>query len=239
MWVRLPGLEDPLEEGMATHSNILAWRIPWTEEPGRLQSMRSKRVGQNWIDLACAARTHSLWQPRTSLPVVSLLRAYHRSGVLESVAFWAALFHWEWYTRDSSTLLCVLVVFLFMTEEHSIVWIFVYPFNSWWMFGLFPASGDDIYGCYKYLPTGVCMDLPSNGIAGSYDKQIFHFIKKAKLPFSKRLYDFYFHQQCMILGGCSTSFSELDIVRFKHFFSQFNRYLVISHCGLEMHFSHD
>ena len=36
--------EDPLEEGMATHSSILAWRIPWSEEPGRLQSMGSKRV---------------------------------------------------------------------------------------------------------------------------------------------------------------------------------------------------
>ena len=37
--------EDPLEEGMATHSSILAWRIPWTEEPGRLQSIESQRVG--------------------------------------------------------------------------------------------------------------------------------------------------------------------------------------------------
>ena len=36
--------EDPLEEGMVTHSSILAWRIPWTEEPGRLQSMGSQRV---------------------------------------------------------------------------------------------------------------------------------------------------------------------------------------------------
>ena len=38
-WVQSPGLEDPLEKGMATHSSILAWRIPWTEEPGGLQSM--------------------------------------------------------------------------------------------------------------------------------------------------------------------------------------------------------
>ena len=40
--------EDPLEEGMATHSSIPAWRIPWTEEPGRLQSMWSQRVRHNW-----------------------------------------------------------------------------------------------------------------------------------------------------------------------------------------------
>ena len=40
-WVRSLGLEDPLEKGMATHSSILSWRIPWTEEPGRLQFMGS------------------------------------------------------------------------------------------------------------------------------------------------------------------------------------------------------
>ena len=39
-WVRSLSREDPLEEGMATHSSILAWRTPWTEEPGRLESMR-------------------------------------------------------------------------------------------------------------------------------------------------------------------------------------------------------
>ena len=42
--VRSLGQEDPLEKRMATHSSILAWRIPWTEEPGGLQSMRSQRV---------------------------------------------------------------------------------------------------------------------------------------------------------------------------------------------------
>jgi len=43
-WVRFLGQEDPLEKGMATHASILAWRIPWTEEPGGLQSMGSKRA---------------------------------------------------------------------------------------------------------------------------------------------------------------------------------------------------
>ena len=46
-WVRSLGLEDPLEKEMATHSSILAWRIPWTEEPGRLQSTGSQRVGHD------------------------------------------------------------------------------------------------------------------------------------------------------------------------------------------------
>ena len=43
----VPGQEDPLEEGMATHSSFLAWRIPWTEEPEGLQSMGSHRVEQD------------------------------------------------------------------------------------------------------------------------------------------------------------------------------------------------
>ena len=45
--IRVAGQEDPLEEGMATHSIILAWRIPWTEEAGRLQSIQSHRVGHD------------------------------------------------------------------------------------------------------------------------------------------------------------------------------------------------
>ena len=46
-WVRSLGLASPLEEGMGTHSGILAWRIPWTEEPGRLQSIGPRRVGHD------------------------------------------------------------------------------------------------------------------------------------------------------------------------------------------------
>ena len=46
-WGQSLGQEDPLEKGMATRSNILAWRIPWTEEPGRLQSMELQRIGHN------------------------------------------------------------------------------------------------------------------------------------------------------------------------------------------------
>ena len=46
-WVQSLSWEDPLQEGLATHSSILAWRIPWTEEPGGLQSRGSQRVGHN------------------------------------------------------------------------------------------------------------------------------------------------------------------------------------------------
>ena len=46
-WLRSLGQEDPLEKGMATRSSILAWKSPWTEEPGRLQSVGSQRVGHD------------------------------------------------------------------------------------------------------------------------------------------------------------------------------------------------
>ena len=54
--VRFLGREDPLEKEMATHSSILAWRIPWTEEHGRLQSIVSQRVGH---DRATNTHTHT------------------------------------------------------------------------------------------------------------------------------------------------------------------------------------
>ena len=47
VWVRSLIWEDPLEQGMATHSRVLAWRTPWTEKPGGLQSMGSQRVGHH------------------------------------------------------------------------------------------------------------------------------------------------------------------------------------------------
>ena len=49
----IPGSGRSLEKGMAIDSSILAWRIPWTEEPGRLQSIGSQRFGHDWSDLAC------------------------------------------------------------------------------------------------------------------------------------------------------------------------------------------
>ena len=57
MRVRSLGLEDPLEEGGATHSSVLAWRVPWTEEPGGLKSMGSQRVRHKRSDLA---HTHTV-----------------------------------------------------------------------------------------------------------------------------------------------------------------------------------
>ena len=57
MWILSLGQDDALEEGMATHSSILAWEIPWTDEPGRLQPIVSHRVGHNWS----LARMHAIF----------------------------------------------------------------------------------------------------------------------------------------------------------------------------------
>ena len=62
-WVQYPGREDPLDKGMASHSSIFAWKIQWTEESGRLQTMWSWKVGHDWADWVCVlsvARIHSV-----------------------------------------------------------------------------------------------------------------------------------------------------------------------------------
>ena len=60
-WVRSLGWEDSLEEDMATHSRILAWRIPWIEKPGRLQSMGLQRVGSNFHFFSRDKTMHLFW----------------------------------------------------------------------------------------------------------------------------------------------------------------------------------
>ena len=66
----IPGLGRAPREGMATHSSILAWRIPWIEEPGRLQSMGLQKVRHDWSDLACI---HIALKKQNHLPQFSLV----------------------------------------------------------------------------------------------------------------------------------------------------------------------
>ena len=67
-WVWSLGREDPLEKEMATHSSTLAWRIPWTEEPGRLQSTGLQRVGHDWAtSLSLSTRIKSMITAATDL----------------------------------------------------------------------------------------------------------------------------------------------------------------------------
>ena len=60
-WVRSLGQEDSLEKEMATHCSVLAWRIPWTEEPGGLQSAGSQGVGHDWAASIHFCNSAALW----------------------------------------------------------------------------------------------------------------------------------------------------------------------------------
>ena len=102
-WVQSLGWEDLLEKEMATHSNILAWRIPWMEEPGRLQSTGSQRVGHDWatsLSFTFFVRPYGLWPSRSSVHLIL------QAGILEWVP--------RPFSRESSTsglnlhLICLL-----------------------------------------------------------------------------------------------------------------------------------
>ena len=79
-WVRSLGWEDPLEKEMATHSSILAWRIPWTGEPGRLQPTGSQRVGHDWVtSLSLSAPTPGTpWLGGIHFDVAMAMESEHR-----------------------------------------------------------------------------------------------------------------------------------------------------------------
>ena len=77
---RIPGSENPLEEGMKTHSSILAWRIPWTEEPGGLQSIGLQRVRMKQLSM----HTETLKQEDDRHDAVYVLK-YHFAAVWENM----------------------------------------------------------------------------------------------------------------------------------------------------------
>ena len=86
MWVQILNWDDPLEKEMATYSNILAWKIPWTEEPGGLQCTWLKRIRCNWNDWAsAAAKCLTLCDPMDGStpgsPVPGILQEEHWSGL--------------------------------------------------------------------------------------------------------------------------------------------------------------
>ena len=70
IWVRSLGWEDPLEKGTATYSSILAWRIPWTEAPGGLQSLGLQRVRHDWVTKHSTTQRYKSW-PSSSSPQVT------------------------------------------------------------------------------------------------------------------------------------------------------------------------
>ena len=94
--IRDAGWKDPLEEAKTTHSSILAWRSPWTEEPGRLQSVGLHRVGQDWSALARphaqlphfpSLFTLSPQQTKLTFPSLTLTVLHHHSSICFSSLF--------------------------------------------------------------------------------------------------------------------------------------------------------
>ena len=83
MWVPFLGWEDLLEKSTATHSSINAWKIPWTEETGRLQSIGSHRVGHNWSNLACMHACLCVF-----LCIHTCIHAYIQSYILYVIPIW-------------------------------------------------------------------------------------------------------------------------------------------------------
>ena len=85
-WVQSLGWEDPLQKEMATHSSTLAWKIPWTEEPGRLQSMGSQRVGHDWeTPLSLSLSSHTTNNGRIRIQPTDLsLSQYAKKNSLKN-----------------------------------------------------------------------------------------------------------------------------------------------------------
>ena len=76
-WVQSLGQEDPLEKEMATNSNILAWKIPWTVKPGRVQSMRTQRIGHNWANsLSLSPVIDGIFSTFSSFQLLSNVRLF-------------------------------------------------------------------------------------------------------------------------------------------------------------------
>ena len=110
-YVQFLGQEDPLEKEIVTCSSILAWKIPWTEEPGGLQSMRSQRVGQDWVtghtctfSLSFSCFHRLLYHSFLSL---DLLAVYGRSSTIltRTVQLWMSCLTLALTYRPCSTLI--------------------------------------------------------------------------------------------------------------------------------------
>ena len=128
----IPGREHPLEKGMATHSSILAWKIPWTEELGRLQSMGSQRVRHDWAAntftfhffhaIVCSIKNKNI----LSTIHISLNIAINSKNIFHEAHFSMYFDSWDYHLQsgyfDNSTTLWYLCVDLWLTD-----WIFFSP----------------------------------------------------------------------------------------------------------------
>ena len=115
--------EDPLEKGMATHSSILAWRIPRTEEPGGLQFIGSQRLGYDWVTYTCIhTRTHTHTHTHTHIRIILNLSIH-----MEHFRWYERKrFHFflQWYTLPRMLLPACLLLCSLAGQSHSLHKIF-------------------------------------------------------------------------------------------------------------------
>ena len=146
-WVRSVGQEDPREKGMATHSSILPWRIPWTEEPGGLQSMGSETARRDWtIDTFTFTFGGRRWGLALALENWAL-----KSELVETLGVWRVQMllsaNWRWPhppLRDSARVIqlniCNVPVF-FPRSKMTHKNVLIQRVGSWRFLGSSPLRG--------------------------------------------------------------------------------------------------
>ena len=115
-WVWSLGQEDPLEKEMETHSSILAWKIPWTEEPGGPQSMGSQKVGHNWV-----TNTHTHTHTHVYMYVINAVSQFSCSVVSDSATPWTAAHQASLYITYSWSLLKLMSIESVKPSNHLIL----------------------------------------------------------------------------------------------------------------------
>ena len=149
------GQKDPLEKGMAAHSSILAWRVPWTEEPGGLQSMGSQRVGHDW-----ATNTFERYEPLLRSPLRGrfICGAYITEVVLWGNCLSSYLVE-KFLLSLHGQVVCVhaCVLSCFKLSCFSCVWLYATPWLCVRLFCPWGFSRREYWRGLPCLPPG---DLP-------------------------------------------------------------------------------
>ena len=177
MWVRSLGWEDPLEEGMAAHSSILAWKTPWTEEPGGMQSMGPQRVRHDWSDLACFMFQYSvilillqrflLYEHLFLVPYCC--KSCHEDLVLESTfSSVSSVASDSWDLMDCSTpSIPVHHQLLDFAQTHV-------P-SSWWCHPTFSSSIIPFFSCLQSFPASRSFPVTQFFASGGQNIGVFSF----------------------------------------------------------------